>query len=85
MYKIIIEKKAQKFLNKQPRNQAKRLYDALAGLAVDPFPDGYEELKGSSGEYRIRVGNMRILYTVEKSIITVIVFSIGYRGDVYKR
>lgn len=85
MYRVIIEKKAQKFLNKQPRNQAKRLYNALSGLAINPFPEGYEELKGSTGEYRIRVGNMRILYTVEESIITVIIFAIGYRGDVYKR
>jgi mRNA interferase RelE/StbE len=61
------------------------LYEALSGLAIDPFPKGYEELKGSPGDYRIRVGHMRILYTVEESIITVIVFSIGYRGDVYNR
>jgi mRNA interferase RelE/StbE len=61
------------------------LYDALSGLAIDPFPTGYEELNGSSGDYRIRVGDMRILYTVKESIITVIVFTIGYRGDVYNR
>lgn len=84
MYQIIIEKKAQKFIERQPRNQAQRLYNALNNLAEDPFPPGFKELKGSPGNYRIRVGSIRILYTVDESIVTIIVFTIGYRGDVYK-
>lgn len=41
-------------------------------------------MAGQSGFYRLRVGDYRILYTVEEEIITVRVTDAGNRGDVYK-
>lgn len=41
-------------------------------------------MAGSEGFYRLRVGDYRILYTVEEEIITVRVTDEGNRGDIYK-
>ena len=39
---------------------------------------------GHPGLYRLRVGNYRILYTVDNGKLVVYVIGAGNRGDVYK-
>ena len=36
-----------------------------------------------SGEWRYRVGNYRILCTIHDDVLTIEVFTIGHRRDVY--
>lgn len=79
-YKIIFEKAAQKFLDKQDKSTRIRLYKAIYRL-----PDGTDikKLKGYN-LYRLRVGNCRILYTIDDSIRLIDIENIDNRGDVYK-
>lgn len=52
-YKIELNKKAQKFIKSQPRNQQERILKAVSKL-----PDGdVKALSGNSNAYRLRVGN----------------------------
>ena len=80
-YKIIVEKRAAKFIRKQQPAQQKRIIEALAQL---PFTGDIKPMAGMSGFYRLRVGDYRILYTVEEEIITVRVTDAGNRGYIYK-
>ena len=80
-YHIVVEKWAAKFIRKQQPAQQKRIMQALAQL---PFPGDIKPMAGSEGFYRLRVGDYRILYTVEEEIITVRVTDAGNRGDIYK-
>lgn len=81
IYKIKIEKAAQKFLDKQDRNQRLRLYKAIYQLP------GGTDIKKLSGHdlYRLRVGNYRVLYAIDEEIRLVNIENIDNRGDVYKR
>lgn len=83
-YQIIIEKKVEAFIKKQSKPIAKKISDAISHLSENPRPPGCKKLQGYKNEYRIRIGDIRILYTIEDEIITVIVYKAGYRGDVYK-
>lgn len=80
-YKIKFEKAAQKFLDKQDKNQRLRLYKA-----INKLPDGTDikKLTGSN-LYRLRVGNYRILYIIDEEIHLINIENIDNRGDVYKR
>lgn len=80
-YKIVVEKRAAKFIRKQQPAQQKRIIEALAQL---PFAGDIKPMTGMGGFYRLRVGDYRILYTVEEEIITVRVTDAGNRGDIYK-
>lgn len=80
-YKIIIEKAAQKFLDKQEKDKRIRLYKAIYKL---PNGTDIKKLKGSN-LYRLRVGDCRILYTVDGTIRLIDIENIDNRGDVYKR
>ncbi len=80
-YKIKFEKAAQKFLDKQDKNQRLRLYKAIYKL---PNGTDIKKLIGSN-LYRLRVGNYRILYAIDEEIRLINIENIDNRGDVYKR
>lgn len=79
-YKIIFEKAAQKFLDKQDKNKRLRLYKAIYSL---PSGTDIKKLKGYN-LYRLRVGDCRILYTIDDAIRLIDIQNIDNRGDVYK-
>ena len=80
-YKITFEKQAQKFLEKQDKSNRLRLYKAIYKL---PNGTDIKKLKGHN-LYRLRVGDYRIIYTVEDTIRLIDIENIDNRGDVYKR
>ena len=80
-YKVVVEKRAAKFIRKQQPAQQKRILEALAQL---PLMGDIKPMAGTPGFYRLRVGDYRILYTVEEEIVTVHVTDAGNRGDIYK-
>lgn len=51
-------------------------------LAQDPRPPGARALQGRPG-LRVRVGDYRILYTVDDDVLLVVVVRLGHRRDVY--
>jgi mRNA interferase RelE/StbE len=57
---------------------------AILGLAGDPHPPGSKELQGAGDLYRIRVGDYRVLYTVEHDRLVVLVVDVGNRRDIYR-
>ncbi len=80
IYKVEFEKKAQKFLAKQHKQQRIRLYKAISKL-----PDGTDikKLKGYD-LYRLRVGDYRIIYSMDDVVNIITIENINNRGDVYK-
>lgn len=81
IYKIVIEKSAQKFLDKQEKDKRLCLYRAIYKL---PNGTDIKKLKGSN-LYRLRVGDCRVLYTIDDTIKLIDIENIDNRGDVYKR
>lgn len=81
-YEIVIERKALKFINKQSQDQKRRILAAIYRL-----PEGTDITKLASKDelYRLRVGDYRILYTVDNGKLIVYVIDAGNRGQIYKR
>ena len=82
MYHIIIKKKAKKFIDKLPANERKRVVSAIEQL---PNGEDIKKLKGHEDLLRLRVGDYRIIYSVDNGKLIVYVIDIDNRGDVYKR
>ena len=80
-YRIVIEKPAMKFLQKQPQAQRERLLRAIQGL---PDNGDIKPMSGHENLYRLRVGTYRVIYAIEGDLLIVRVLTIGNRGDVYK-
>jgi mRNA interferase RelE/StbE len=67
-----------------PRKLQERLAPKIDGLATNPRPRGVEKLKGSKGQYRIRIGGYRIIYAIEDERLIVLVLRIGHRREVHR-
>ena len=78
-YKIEYEKAALKFIEKQSKSQRLRLYKSIYKL---PTEGDIKKLKGSG---RLRVGDYRIIYSVDNGLKVINVENIDNRGDIYKR
>lgn len=81
-YKVVIERPARKFIEKQPPAQQKRILTALFKLPDegDIFP-----MRGKTNQYRVRIGTYRAVYNLDRDVLTVTVIKVNNRGDVYKR
>lgn len=83
-YSISYVPSAAKTIRKLDKPTARRLLDAIGGLAGDPRPPGCIQLKGGGGEFRIRVGDYRIVYEVQDDELVVLVLRLGHRREVYQ-
>ncbi len=83
MYKIIVSKTASKELAGLPIQAVNRIIPAIKKLGENPRPAGSKKLKGMEDTWRIRIGDYRVVYTVDDVIRIVDVSSIGHRKDIY--
>ena len=82
MYQIIIKKKAKKFIDSLPVNERRRV---VAAIELLPNGDDIQKLKGHDKLLRLRVGEYRIIYTVDNGELIVYVIDAGSRGQIYNR
>ena len=85
MYKITYTTQAVKALLKMPRNSAQLIREKMEQVADDPFATipNAKKLQGRPG-YRLRVGDWRVIYEINKDEVIIIVMKIAPRGEVYK-
>ncbi len=82
MYYILIKKRAKKFIDKLPKNERIRIVAAIERL---PDEGNIKLMQGHENLWRLRVGEYRILYTVDNNKLVVCVVAAGNRGQIYKR
>jgi len=68
-----------------PRNMAKLIREKLEMIAADPYADhpNAKKLQGREG-YRLRVGDWRVIYTIQNEQLMIIVLKVASRGEVYR-
>ena len=84
MYKIVTNKSVDKSVKKLPKSSRRRVNEKIKSLGKDPRPKGSVQLSGQPKMFRIRVGNYRILYSVEDVIRIVRIKKVGHRKNVYR-
>jgi mRNA interferase RelE/StbE len=83
-WQMVLLREPKKVLAKVPSDLRRRLLTALHGLEADPRPSGCRELQGHDELLRLRVGDWRIIYSVQDDRLVVIVIEIAPRGGAYR-
>jgi mRNA interferase RelE/StbE len=83
-YSVIIENRAQKEFLKLPALYNSSIRHTIGTLADNPRSHGVKKLAGSTDGYRIRVGDYRILYTIDDKRKLVTIYRIRNRKDAYQ-
>jgi mRNA interferase RelE/StbE len=77
---------AAKALQKIDKRNRLRIAGVIELLSVDPRPPGAKMLRGGEhGRWRVRVGDYRIIYTIEDERVVVLILRVAHRRDVYDR
>ncbi len=85
MFKIMFHRRAEKFYQKLDKKSIQQVNKAIDCLQLNPFSGkDIKKLRGKlRGKYRLRIGNLRVVYFVDKTKGIVIVEAINQRGEIY--
>lgn len=84
-YRLLIKPSAAKEIEALgQKKDRQRIVKRIAALASEPRPAGCEKLAGAEGRYRVRQGQLRIVYAVDDTSRTVEVVKVGHRREVYR-
>ena len=81
-YQVRILRSAEKEMDRLPVTVHARLSNRILSLEENPRSRGVKKLSGRE-EYRLRVGDYRILYVIDHGNYTVTIVAIGHRREVY--
>ncbi len=83
MFKVVVHRRAARYLRKLPTSQKERIKKALRELETEPLqrPDIKHMLGEWKGYHRIRIGDIRLIFWINQAEGTIY---IDPRGDVYK-
>jgi mRNA interferase RelE/StbE len=82
-YRVTVSNSAERQLSRLDRQTQERIRDRIDSLADNPRPHGVKKLRSREDQWRIRVGDWRIVYTVQDDRLIVLIVRIGHRSDVY--
>lgn len=83
-YEITYTRDAAKAFRRIHPEMRKRIRDAIEALSKEPRPSGALQLTGGAGEYRIRVGDYRIIYDIEDHRLVILILRVAHRREVYR-
>ncbi|MEW6033968.1 MAG: type II toxin-antitoxin system RelE/ParE family toxin [Chloroflexota bacterium] len=83
MYGVELRRRAQRALDRLPKADFRAVIEAVKELAQTPRPRGIEKVK-STGLWRIRRGDYRIIYAIDDNQQLVTVVRIGHRREIYR-
>ena len=84
-YRIEWRPRARKAFLALDKPVRRRIGEAVDALAADPRPAAAKMITGAHGVLRIRVGDYRVLYTIDEGQLIVLVVNVGHRSEIYGR
>ena len=84
MYTLLIERHAEKGFKKIPKNISNKLIIKIKSLKDNPKPSGCRKITGSENDYRVRIGDYRVIYEIDEKNKQIIILAVGHRKDIYR-
>jgi len=75
---------AKKELKKIDRNEIPKIIDAIEKLSTEPYPQYSKKILGTKHIFRIRVGNYRVIYSIEDKKLIIEIIRVRHRKEAYK-
>lgn len=83
-FAVFFARSAEKELGRFAEPLCSRILTRIEALARDPRPHGCRKLEGGAGLWRVRIGDYRVLYSIDDRRRTVDVIAIRHRADAYR-
>ena len=83
-YTVVFARSARKELQVLDRAVANRILKRIEALTLEPRPSGCKKLEGTDNLWRIRIGDWRVVYSVDDTRSLVEVSVIRHRREAYR-
>jgi len=83
-YNITFARSARKELEKLAPLLIHRIFPKIQSLAESPHPKGCKKLQGENRLWRIRIGDYRVVYSVDDHGKNIDIVAIRHRKDIYR-
>ena len=84
MYEVYLEAAAERDLRRLLAEAFHRIIPLIRALAENPRPPGCRKLTGSENDWRIRIGDYRVVYEIDEADEAVRVFRVRHRREAYR-
>ncbi|OGG03843.1 hypothetical protein A2W14_04860 [Candidatus Gottesmanbacteria bacterium RBG_16_37_8] len=83
--KLIYHPRAVKFLRKLPQKEAERVLSKIELIKTTPSQTNLDikKLTTTKRTYRLRVGNIRVIYEIDPTSEMIYIHEIDFRGNIY--
>jgi mRNA interferase RelE/StbE len=84
VYEVFLGNSAIRNLRRLAPKIHDRIVEEIQSLSDDPRPAEYRKLAGSENDWRIRVGEYRVIYEIADAIRVVRIHRVRHRREVYR-
>ena len=84
VYEVYIERRAEQDLKRLSASSFQRIISHIKALVENPGPAGCRKISGSKNDWRIRVGDYRVIYEVKDEAKSVRVMRVRHRREAYR-
>jgi len=84
-YELVLTSGFDKDLRKIDRKLIPWMVRKILTLENDPRPAQSRKLKGADDEYRLRVGDYRVFYTIDDKNRVVTIYHLAHRKEAYRQ
>lgn len=82
MFKIIFQRQPLNFFSKLDKNLQERIGKKIEELKTNPKM-GIPLVGNLAGMYKLRIGDYRIIYTLEHEKLIILILKMGHRKNIY--
>jgi len=83
-YELLIERRAEKDLKKLEASLFTVVVEKIKSLSENPHLAGSRKLSGFQNDWRIRIGDYRVLYEIDNKARTIKIMRVKHRREVYR-
>ena len=84
MYELYLEGSAERDLKRLSTEDFHRIIPQIKALSEEPRPAGCRKLVGAKSDWRIRIGNYRVIYEIDEKAKSVRIFRVRHRREAYR-
>ena len=83
-FELLIENRAEKDLEKLDPSIFKLIAIQIKNLSENPYPHNSKKIMGSKNDWRIRIGDYRVLYEIDNKNRVIKIMRVKHRREAYR-
>jgi len=84
VYEVYVGGVARRDLDRLPDRVFDRIAPHVNALGENPRPHGCRKMEGALRDWRLRVGNYRVIYEIDDDARRVIILRVKHRREAYR-